>query len=149
MVSIRTQRSHLEQERQFEAHLEAHRGIVFKVAASYSRDREDREDLVQEIVLQLWRAFPSYQEARPFSTWMYRVALNVAITFARRSRPRAETLSEDIATAQKDSRSEALQHCLEQLDDLSRALMLLYLEERGYAEIAEILGLSETNVGAA
>ena len=63
--------------------LEQHRKIVLKVASRYCRDADERRDLAQEITMQLWRAFPSYDEARPFSTWMYRIALNVAISFAR------------------------------------------------------------------
>src|SRR5262245_48707513 len=69
----------------FQALLERHQRIVFKVANTYCRHSEDRRDLVQEIIVQLWRAFPRYDERRPFSTWMYRIALNVAISFARRA----------------------------------------------------------------
>ena len=63
--------------------LQRHRGIVFKVAGSYARDPHDRDDLAQEIAAQLWRAWPKYDHARPFSTWMYRIALNVAISHLR------------------------------------------------------------------
>src|SRR5262245_17763510 len=65
--------------------LEMHERIVFKVAALYCHNAEDRRDLAQEITAQLWRAFPRYDEARPFSTWAYRIALNVAISYARRA----------------------------------------------------------------
>ena len=64
----------------FAALLEQHRGIVFKVAATYCRHRDDRQDVAQEIAAQLWRAYPGYDPTRPFSTWMYRIALNVAIS---------------------------------------------------------------------
>jgi RNA polymerase sigma factor (sigma-70 family) len=70
---------------QFAELLERHRGIVFKVAATYCRNPADREDVAQEIVTQLWRAFPRFDATRPFSTWMYRIALNVAISFVRAS----------------------------------------------------------------
>ena len=70
----------------FEAYLAAHRGIVRKVAASYAADADDRADLAQEIALQLWRAWPTYSPERSFSTWMYRIALNVAISHRRRER---------------------------------------------------------------
>jgi RNA polymerase sigma-70 factor (ECF subfamily) len=72
----------------FEALLERHQKIVYKVANTYCRHAEDRRDLVREISTQLWRAFPRYDEGRSFSTWMYRIALNVAISFARRARHR-------------------------------------------------------------
>jgi RNA polymerase sigma factor (sigma-70 family) len=74
----------MNQRGQFEQLLQSHRGIVYKVAGSYSRTASDRDDLAQEICLQLWRAFPNYDSQRKFSTWMYRVALNVAISHLRR-----------------------------------------------------------------
>jgi len=140
---------------QFRELLERHRGIVFKVANAYCRDPHDRADLAQEIATQLWRAFPRYDGERTFSTWMYRVALNVAISF-RRSGGRHEqhlvpfdAQLHDVAangTDESDERVRALYRCIDALDPLNRALLLLYLEERSYREIADILGLSETNV---
>ncbi|HMB55627.1 MAG TPA: sigma-70 family RNA polymerase sigma factor [Arenimonas sp.] len=141
---------------QFHALLEQHRKIVFKVANTYSRLPEDRADLAQEIAAQLWRAFPDYDPARTFSTWMYRIALNVAISFLRSHQrdPQTESLDDDhaqIAGAnggieETDERVRALEHFIAQLEPLNRALLLLYLEERSYREIADILGISETNV---
>ncbi|MQP77078.1 sigma-70 family RNA polymerase sigma factor [Stenotrophomonas sp. MYb238] len=137
--------------------LERHRGILAKVAGSYARQREDREDLMQEIAVQLWRAWPSYDPSRAFSTWMYRIALNVAISQLR-GRMRAPGLAaaaEDGLDALPDpaphdpERSRQLGRLyrfIHALPPLERALMLLYLEERPQREIAEVLGLSETNV---
>ncbi len=137
--------------------LERHRGILAKVAGSYARQREDREDLMQEIAAQLWRAWPSYDPARPFSTWMYRIALNVAISQLR-GRMRAPALAgtaEDTLDAladpaphdpERSQQLERLYRFIHALPPLERALMLLYLEERPQREIAEVLGLSETNV---
>jgi RNA polymerase sigma-70 factor (ECF subfamily) len=136
--------------------LEEHRGIVLKIASAYSRTRADREDLAQEIVAQLWRSYARYDERRGFSTWMYRVAINVAISFARRHASyesklqRSEhALLETIPGAQTEDHDEklsVLHDFIARLDDLNRALMLLYLDDTSYAEIANILGLSETNV---
>ncbi len=136
--------------------LEQHRKIVFKVANTYARLADDRADLVQEISAQLWRAFPGYDEARSFSTWMYRIALNVAISHLRNAERRdTHTLPLDesaheaavvVGIAEPDERVRALEAFMVQLDPLNRALLLLVLEERSYREIAEILGLSETNV---
>lgn len=75
-------------QQEFEARLEAHRGIVFKLANAYCPLGEERDDLVQEICLQLWRSYPGYDRERRFSTWMFRVALNTAISFARTARAR-------------------------------------------------------------
>lgn len=140
----------------FESLLREHRGIVFKVASVYARSAEDRNDLAQEIATQLWRSFGAYDAGRAkFSTWMYRVALNVAISYARRSagNPHLEPLDArhlelpgESDVSQPDERLAALYAFIGRLDALNRALILLYLEERSYAEIADVLGISETNV---
>ncbi len=137
--------------------LEAHRRIVFKVANTYCWDPEDRADLSQEIVAQLWRAFSAYDPRRPFSTWMYRIALNVAISSVRRRGREARTVPFDEAAhdtadhrrpdPEADERIRALYQVIDRLDPLNRALLLLYLDEHSYREMAEILGISETNVG--
>ena len=142
----------------FEAALGEHRRIVFKVASIYARTPEDLRDLAQEIILQLWRAFASF-DARcgKLSTWMYRIALNVAISHARRpswaAADRIDPIEDDHpaligepAAGAPDERLRELYAVIEQLPPLDRALILLYLEERSHAEIGEVLGLSETNV---
>jgi RNA polymerase sigma-70 factor (ECF subfamily) len=142
----------------FEALWHLHRGIALKVAGVYARSAEDRRDLAQEIAMQSWRSFARYDPRRAkFSTWLYRVALNVAISHARRhpwsDADRIEPLEthhlETIggeSVAERDERLDALHAFIGQLDALNRALILLYLEDRSYAEIAEVLGISETNV---
>lgn len=140
----------------FLALLEQHRGIVVKVAHSYCRNQADRDDLCQEIVAQLWSAFPRFDSQRVFSTWMYRIALNVAISHARRAGHPARTaasLSDSVAlevaapeAAPADPRLELLETFMQALDPLSRALLVLYLEDRSYREIADVLGITETNV---
>jgi RNA polymerase sigma factor (sigma-70 family) len=136
--------------------LERHRKIVFKVANTYCRDPHDRADLAQEIAAQLWRSFPAYDGQRVFSTWMYRIALNVAISFRRHSGLRErhsvafdEELHDapDHSMARHDDDSvQALYRCIDKLDPLDRALLLLYLDERSQREIADVLGITETNV---
>ena len=141
----------------FNVLLEAHRAIAFKVAGTYCRHPDDRDDLVQEIAAQLWRAWPGYDSARPFATFMYRIALNVAIDYVRnesRRRQHATPLDEELHDMADDSgfdfetdqRLRLLQGFIERQAPLERALLLLYLDERSQREIAEILGLSETNV---
>ncbi len=137
--------------------LAQHDGIIHKVAAGYSSSLADRHDLMQEIRLQLWRAHPRYAPDRPFSTSMYRIALNVAISFLRKnSRPARQTVpleelvhevpNESSVSPQVDERIAILQQVIAALDPLDRALLVLYLDEHSYRAIAEILGLSETNV---
>ena len=146
-------------QQRFEVLLQEHRRIVFKVAGLYSRTMDDREDLVQEICVQLWRSFARYDERQAkFSTWLYRIALNVAISQARRQHwsehdrfeplqtHHLETVGGGEAIAEPNERLTALYAFIGQLDPLNRALILLYLEDRNYPEIAEILGISETNV---
>jgi RNA polymerase sigma-70 factor (ECF subfamily) len=140
----------------FASRLAEHRGILFKVATTYSFTAEERDDLVQEICLQLWRSYPSYDRARRFSTWMYRVALNTGISHARETRVRAARVvplddaraAAAAAPAQEsDDRVERLYRVLRALPQVDRALVLLHLDDRSYREIAEVLGISETNVG--
>ncbi len=137
--------------------LDQHRGVVFKVANTYGFHAEDRADLAQEIAAQLWRAFPAYDAERPFSTWMYRIALNVAISHVRTTVHRDKhsiQLDEAVhdiaddngADHETDQQVRALHRFIAQLDKLNRALLLLYLEDQSYRQIAEILGISETNV---
>jgi RNA polymerase sigma factor (sigma-70 family) len=144
-------------QQRFESLLHEHRRIVFKVAGLYSRGAADRDDLVQEISAQLWRSFGGYDPARAkFSTWMYRIALNVAISQARRwpdadrfeplDTHHLETVGGGEPIAEQDERLTALYAFIGQLDPLNRALILLYLEDRSYTEIADVLGISETNV---
>lgn len=144
-------------EADFVARLEQHTGIVRKVAMTYSRTPADRRDLEQEIVAQLWKAWPGYDGGRPFATWMYRVALNVAISIARSQRwqaPEPASLDDDEVAALGDGAEAAereqgvreLMAFIGALDELNRALILLYLEGQSYAEIADVLGISETNV---
>lgn len=139
----------------FAEQLERHRGIVIKVAASYCRHPDDRAELAQEIAAQLWQAFPRYDESRPFATWMYRIALNVAISSLRRQRMPAplplDDAMHDIADPQArdpavEQQVRALHRFIHSQAPLDRALLLLYLEDRSYREMSEILGLSETNV---
>lgn len=141
----------------FQALLEQHRKIVFKVANTYAWQPDDRADLAQDIAAQLWRAFPGYDSTRSFSTWMYRIALNVAISWLRGHQHReqhvepfddshAEMAGKDDACHETNERVRALERFIAALEPLNRALVLLYLEERSYREIADILGISETNV---
>ena len=142
---------------EFSARLEQHKGIVYKVAHAYARNPEDWKDLCQEIILQLWKSYPRFDSRFKFSTWMYRVVLNVAISTYRRERrrtsavvPMEETVLDRVAQPEQtdlDLQVADLYRIIGQLDELNRALMLLYLDDTGYRDIATILGISETNVG--
>lgn len=138
--------------------LQAHRGILYKVAQVYCQRREDRADLIQDIVTELWRAWPRYRPEQPVSTWMHRISVNVAISHFRGESRRIrdavdiDTLALDLAAADQvmDAAAvdlAALHQLISRLDAINRALILLYLEGYGLDAIAELLGLSTSNVG--
>ena len=144
-------------ESKFERLVQQHAGIIRKVAFAYASSESDRHDLAQEILIQVWKAYPRYSPERPFSTWMYRVALNVAISFLRKNtRPGRETVQFDASIhdlVHEHPRSREMEEQIEMLQDviakyppLDRALLLLYLDDRSYRDIASVLGLTETNV---
>lgn len=132
-----------------------HRGILLKVARSFAVSRGDQEDLVQEILIQLWRSIDHFQGRSKPSTWIYRVALNTATGWQRgerRRRMRTEKMVEMGAywLEKSDPENERLTRLYEAIHQLlphDRYLILLYLDELQYAEIAEVLGISESNVG--
>lgn len=138
----------------FQTLVDEHRKIVYKICAAYCRNVGDREDLAQEIVIALWRALDSFDGRVLFSTWMYRVALNVAISFyrrdERRTRPLAAIDDTVIAIREPDEREPEdvllLYQFIEGLDELNKALVLLYLDGHSYREISDVLGITETNV---
>ncbi len=134
-----------------------HKAVLYKIANAYCRRREDRGDLIQEMVMELWRAYPRFDRRCAFSTFMHTVAVNVAISHfrgeARRIRDTVpiEEFGMDLAAADRvfDAEGEdlrALHQLIGRLDDIDRALVLLYLEGYAQEEIAPMVGLSVTNV---
>ena len=145
-----------EQKQLFEGIIEQHKGILFKVARAYCPDQEDRQDLIQEMMIQIWQSIHKYNDQYEISTWLYRISLNVAISFYRKSSSRAMKytgLTEQMIEITADEKSENVQqlNLLEQfiseLKEIDKALMILYLEDKSHNEIAEILGMSVSNVG--
>lgn len=136
--------------------VQSNKGIIYKVANSYCKNVEDRKDLIQEIIIQLWKSFDNYDDNFKHSTWMYRISLNVAISFYRKENSRKKILNpltDGIINFQyndgfedKENDLSILQQIISQLKDLDKALMLLYLEEKSHKEISQIIGISETNV---
>lgn len=143
----------------FLALIEEHKNILHKVAYSYCRNPEDRADLTQEMIIQLWRSFGRFDGRCLFSTWMYRIALNVAISFYRSETPRQrktgpleESTLEIAAPVESPEESsgeirELYRFINSQLDELNRALVILYLDDNSHDTIAEVLGISTSNVG--
>jgi RNA polymerase sigma factor (sigma-70 family) len=130
--------------------------LIFKICNSYCNNAENRKDLEQEILLQLWKSFKKFDGRVKISTWIYRIALNTAITFYRNDcKLNGKTVSIDgsiITLSNFECDSELnenisiLYQLINKLDELDKALMLLYLDDNKYKEIADILGISESNV---
>ena len=136
--------------------IEENKRIIFKICKSYCPQKKDRDDLAQEIVYQLWKSFDGYNPGFKFTTWMYRIALNVAISAYRKGNRANNTVSFDEylldleddtdTTAETENNFNLLQQLIDGLKELDKSILILYLDEKSYKEIAEITGLSETNV---
>jgi RNA polymerase sigma factor (sigma-70 family) len=135
--------------------LNNHRGLIYKVCSLYCRDKDDREDLFQEIVLQIWKSFKSFRGESAISTWMYRIALNTAITHLRKEKRSVNDTTSlqgiEIPDLNESDEKEAqltqLFTAIEKLDKLEKSIVLLYLDGKSYDEISEITGLSKSHVG--
>ena len=143
-----------ELEHNFVTQLERNQNIVHKVCRIYTSNKDQHNDLFQEITIQLWKAFPKFRGDSKFSTWMYRVALNTAITLYRKSKRSIKTQDyESVIFKIKsqdydDTEEEQLKimyKAIKQLSDIEKALIFLYLEDKNYKEIAETIGITEVN----
>ena len=143
-----------ELEHQFVSQLEANQNIVHKVCSLYTDNREAHNDLFQEIAIQLWKAYPRFRGDSKFSTWMYRVALNTAITLYRKSKKQPRTQDFDAVLYRvkaehydptQEQQLNLMYSAIRELGDIDKALVFLYLEDKNYSEIAETLGISEVN----
>ncbi|AWH72656.1 RNA polymerase subunit sigma-70 [Dokdonia sp. Dokd-P16] len=134
--------------------LEENQNIVHKICRLYTNNRDQHNDLFQEITIQLWRAFPKFRGDSKFSTWMYRVGLNTAITLYRKSKRTVQTQDFDsvmfrISSQEYDDTVEQqlklMYSAVKELNDIDKALVFLYLEDKNYSEISETLGITEVN----
>ena len=143
-----------ELEHNFVELLEKHQNIVHKVCRLYTNNQDAHNDLFQEITIQLWKAYPKFRGDAKFSTWMYRVALNTAISLYRKSTRTIKTqdisdFTYKIKATDYDNTKElqlkALYTAIHRLNDIDKALIFLYLEDKPYREISETLGISSVN----
>jgi len=139
----------------FQEVVEMHKGILYKVARTYCKNEEDRQDLIQEMLVQIWKSLPKYNSQFAITTWMYRISLNVAISFYRKnvaSQGREiffdeQTLAfQEVDNAEKEQQLQLLEQFISELNSLDKALIILYLEEKSHAEISDILGISISNI---
>lgn len=134
--------------------LTENKGIIYKICNSYCADKADRDDLAQEIIYNLWKSFDRFNSQFKFSTWMYRIALNVAISFYRQEKKISQhdeisaglIVFEENIEEETESNLKLLQEFINELKEIDKAIVLLYLDDKTHREIAEITGFTETNV---
>lgn len=140
-------------EQEFLSKIEKHQGIIYKVSRMYMDNEVDQEDLYQEIVYQLWKSYKSFKGDSQFSTWMYRVSLNTAISFFKKEKKQKEIEdklkiqdnTEAMETNENPDKLDFLYKAINQLNDVDKALIFLYLEGLSHKEIGKNLGISEGN----
>jgi RNA polymerase sigma-70 factor (ECF subfamily) len=131
-----------------------YKALIFKIVRSYAFTAMDREDLFQEITLQVWRSIPAFREECAVTTWLYRVALNTAIRFSQREKKRTDRASLDDAhhvlletEVAHDDRLAWLYDEISKLNEIDRSITLLMLDDFSYREMASIIGITESNIG--
>ncbi len=143
------------EEEKFIQLITAHQGLIHKVCIMYESDREARNDLFQEIVLQLWKSFHTFRGDAKITTWMYRIALNTAISGYRKQSRHVKTqdldeshlnISDQQQSEDREEDAQRLQWAIRQLSEIERAMVMMALEEIPYEEIAETIGITQNNV---
>lgn len=138
----------------FIEYLESCKKLIIKVARIYCKNSEDRKDLIQDIILQLWKSYPKYDKAYAISTWTYRIALNVSISFLRKAKTRYNTHNSyqhqvelfQIDNTVIDKGLEQLYNFMDLLKPIDKAIIILYMEGCKNKEISLVLGMSDTNI---
>lgn len=144
------------QKDQFLDILEKNIGIILKIARAYAKTVHDKEDLINDITLELWKSFGRFKGDSKISTWIYRVALNTSMNYKRKKEHNRISFLDDLKqddspnwqSEQQDlSQSDILYQCIDELNDFNKAIILLYLDGNSHEEISEITGISNSNVG--
>lgn len=142
-------------ENQFIELVKKNQGIIHKVCNMYCSDVDDRKDLFQEIVIQLWKAYKSFRGESKFTTWIYRVALNTAISVYRKESKKPEKmdiddvafkLAEETSNEDKEAQFKMLENAIQQLSEIERAIVMMYLDGHSSEEISEVVGITANNV---
>ncbi|MBP6025141.1 RNA polymerase sigma factor [Ferruginibacter sp.] len=139
----------------FIAAIQENEGLIYKVATFYTNNKDDRDDVVQEIIYSLWKSFDSFKQNSSLSTWMYQVAMNVAVFHLKRSKKAVTTIpidtdllnSPESIADNAEEKLKILQAHIRDLNLLDKGIVMLYLESKSHEEIAQIIGISKTNVG--
>lgn len=138
-------------EKEFISLIKDNEKIILKICNVYCREQDDREDLYQDIIVQLWKSFPNFNRSSKITTWMYRIAFNTAVSRFRKEkkRPTQEQMSDRIISdsPNEDDNVSLLYAAIDGLNKIEKAITMLYMDGIKYKEIGEIMGLSESNVG--
>ena len=143
------------QQHEFVQLLNQHQALIYKVCNLYGQETTGREDLFQEIVVQLWKAYPRFRGDSKFSTWLYRIALNTAISGLRKRKNHIASfepenlpteIQDEIYNKEKELQLDQLYDAIRKLSEIERALVMLYLEDKSYEEMEEILGINQNNL---
>jgi len=142
---------------QFLRVFEDNTGIIIKIARAFTRTSHDREDLINDIALELWKSFERFKGNSKISTWIYRVAINTSMNYKRKKKKDSFFSFLDdfkkvdsfpwLIEQDNSSESEILYNCIDELNEINKAIILLYLDGNSHDEISEIMGISKTNVG--
>ena len=133
-------------------------GIIFKISRAYTKTTHDREDLINDIALELWKAYPNFKGGSKISTWIYRISLNISMNYIRRKKSNLLFLSktnqfdtsawlQDNEDKKNDEQTDLLYECIDELTEFNKAIIILYLDGNSHDEISTITGISNTNVG--
>lgn len=148
-------KSNSSSEQEFSKHVQESQGIIHKVSRMYCDDEEHRKDLFQEILIQLWKSYPSFRGDSKFSTWMYRVAINVAIQDLRKTKKKQQLFfqtnqfkdtSEEKKSDVQNEKLKLMHSAIAKLNKVEKAIVMLHLEEKSNEEIAEIIGITQNYV---
>jgi RNA polymerase sigma-70 factor (ECF subfamily) len=139
---------------QFLQLIKDHGGMLHKICGLYAHTHDEREDLFQEIIIQLWKSYPKFRGESKFSTWMYRIALNTSISDLRKRKHRFSTIEPDHIPEQiddqyndgKEEQLHQLNQAIDQLNAVEKAIIMLFLEDKTYEEMEEILGINQGNL---
>ncbi|HTO16332.1 MAG TPA: sigma-70 family RNA polymerase sigma factor [Edaphocola sp.] len=145
----------MDKKENFIAAIKENEGFIFKIASVYTNNREDKNDLIQEILYQLWKSFGTFHQKSSLSTWIYRVALNVALYQLKLSKKRVLTIpideqilnNHEIDNNENEEKWKVFKQQIDNLNLLDKGIVMLYLDNKSYDEIAEIIGISKSNVG--
>ncbi|WP_170311735.1 RNA polymerase sigma factor [Pedobacter nototheniae] len=140
---------------EFEANVKTYKLLIYKICRMYVNSHDDIQDLYQDIIIQLWRSYPKFRGESKFSTWLYRIAINTALTNFRKQKRSIQTtdvevqkieIPDNVTDGIKEEQQQQLYTAIQALNDVEKSIVMLYLEDKSYDEMEEILGISNATL---